>query len=455
MNEFKVNEYITLKLEYGKTYIYVKGEEFMTCKYLLFNIDDENKKKYDKIKSIDEAAELLDKSMEDLNAPFSEEDALTEYGIPPETEFWAHSSNLQVWAESGYDMRLLHSNLAFPLLKKLTEAGDPRANRIFKEEVVKRFLEGPQKIREFFCNNRGYLDILTKEERRVLFKSDIEIVEELEEIMLKNFKHHGCKQFWLIVSRLESEYNAIMWKEGKVAGLNFTCYELNEIPEPIRKLKALEILILDYIPSEELPDWLLELTSLKRLDLTFGKLRILPEWIGELKSLEHLNLYHNQIEYIPNSIGDLTSLKYLDLSENNINIIPETVGRLSLLEYLNLNKNKLKLIPDSIGKLTSLKELKLDLNLLESIPDSIGNLKLLEELDLGDNKLHSLPTSVGKLLSLKKLSVDHNPIRVLPKEILQIPSLKIVYLLKTGITRNWQLTNILEEKGVELYFGKN
>ena len=38
IKEFKVNDYITLKLEDGKTIIYVKGKRFDQCKYLLLNI---------------------------------------------------------------------------------------------------------------------------------------------------------------------------------------------------------------------------------------------------------------------------------------------------------------------------------------------------------------------------------------------------------------------------------
>ncbi|MFX1237046.1 MAG: hypothetical protein ACFFAS_03805 [Promethearchaeota archaeon] len=50
--------------------------------------------------------------------------------IPPETEFLVHCSNLQAWVEHGYDARLIHSNLAFPLLKRLCEVGDPQAKRM-------------------------------------------------------------------------------------------------------------------------------------------------------------------------------------------------------------------------------------------------------------------------------------------------------------------------------------
>ncbi len=38
MSEFKINNFITLKLEEGRTNIYVLGEEFIQCKYLLMNI---------------------------------------------------------------------------------------------------------------------------------------------------------------------------------------------------------------------------------------------------------------------------------------------------------------------------------------------------------------------------------------------------------------------------------
>ena len=91
-----------------------------------------------------------------------------------------------------------------------------------------------------------------------------------------------------------------MWKKGKVAGLNLNCAELDEIPEPIRKFKELEILILRGAPNEELPNWVSEFKLLKHLELRVGKLKKLPEWIGELQSLEYLNVYHNKIEYIQN-----------------------------------------------------------------------------------------------------------------------------------------------------------
>ncbi|MHA1194460.1 MAG: hypothetical protein ACTSP9_19625 [Promethearchaeota archaeon] len=96
MTKFKVNEYLTLKLEEGKTNIYIKNEAFRQCKQL--------------------------KLMELAN----HESGL----ITPETKFWGHCSVLQVWAENNYSLDLLDKHFAFLLLRKLRKAGDIIAMKI-------------------------------------------------------------------------------------------------------------------------------------------------------------------------------------------------------------------------------------------------------------------------------------------------------------------------------------
>ncbi|MFX0012812.1 MAG: hypothetical protein ACFE9R_21045 [Candidatus Hermodarchaeota archaeon] len=113
MDEFKINQYLTLKLEGNRTNIYVNEELFQQCKFLLLEIPIEKISSFDEIESIDEASEKLDRSLEQPREGSPR--------IPPETEFWGHCSNMQVWAENDYDTRLLHSNLAFPLLEKLNK----------------------------------------------------------------------------------------------------------------------------------------------------------------------------------------------------------------------------------------------------------------------------------------------------------------------------------------------
>ncbi len=152
--EYKINRYLSLRLEDNKTNIYVNGKLFETCKFLLIQIPINEISTFDDIESIDEATERLDHSLEGDHIL---------YDIPPDTIFWGHCSNLQVWAENNYNTKLLHSNLAFPLLRKLAKVGDLLANKVLKEEVAKRFMGNFEPVKEFLINE-GYLDDFTKEE---------------------------------------------------------------------------------------------------------------------------------------------------------------------------------------------------------------------------------------------------------------------------------------------------
>ncbi len=200
MNEFRVNEYITLKLEEddttlklgGKeTVIYVSGEKFQQCKYLLINIPVNEVSTFDEIQSIDEAAEILDRKMER---------EVYNVNLPPEAEFWGHCSNLQVWAENNYDTRILHRNLAFPLLKKLVEVGDFKAKQVFKEEICKRLESGSRTVINFL-REEGYLVYLNHEE--VLFAL---LETEEAEVIMEIEKHIGMElTIYLIRDAMEPE----------------------------------------------------------------------------------------------------------------------------------------------------------------------------------------------------------------------------------------------------------
>jgi len=162
MNEFIINDFLTLKLEEGKTNIYVNGELFEQCKFLMLNIPVEETEKFDEIDSIDEVADLLGWREEGQEG--------IEYEIRPETEFWGHCSNLQAWYENNYDTRLLHSNLTFPLLKHLTHCGDPLAKKVFKEEIAKRIESGYLPVISYLIEE-NYLRFLSPEEFNIVITS--------------------------------------------------------------------------------------------------------------------------------------------------------------------------------------------------------------------------------------------------------------------------------------------
>jgi len=54
MKEKKINEFLALKLEEGKTHVYVNGKKFLQCKRLVIIVPKLNIPVYDKLDSIDE-----------------------------------------------------------------------------------------------------------------------------------------------------------------------------------------------------------------------------------------------------------------------------------------------------------------------------------------------------------------------------------------------------------------
>lgn len=78
---------------------------------------------------------------------------------------------------------MLHSNIAFPLLKKLAEIGDLIARRVFKEEIVKRIESGYGPTIVYLVMSH-YLDILTQEEFEVLIQEIRDIEYVLDEKIL-------------------------------------------------------------------------------------------------------------------------------------------------------------------------------------------------------------------------------------------------------------------------------
>lgn len=154
-NIFILNEFLKLKLEGRQTYIYVNNERFRSCVYLLLNIPTEDVESLDDVKSIDEA---------DLRLNHDAHGSTNCY-IDPKEEFRAHCSNMQAWVENGYNTQILHRSLAFPLLKRLIEVGDPLAKRSYKEEIALRLESNDIVITQYFIEN-DMLKLLSEAEQK-------------------------------------------------------------------------------------------------------------------------------------------------------------------------------------------------------------------------------------------------------------------------------------------------
>jgi Leucine-rich repeat (LRR) protein len=433
MEVFEINRYLKLKLENGKTNIYIKNELFLQCKSLLLDIPRDKIKELVSINSIDEVAEKLNcNRKEDFNNE-----------IKPDEEFWAHCSNLQAWVEHNYDSRLLHSNLSFPLLKKLSEVGDLKAKTVFKEEIIYRFYHGTEIVQEYLLEE-GYLDLVTDDERYSLIEpeSDLKALKEIE------------SQLGVKLKLDREDFNlmkGVVLKSGKIVGLKLCQCGINEIPKAVENLENLgKLVICSDTTIKEIPSWIGNLTTIKTMFIGGLDIKTLPESFGKLKSLEKLGLSgNNKLGILPESFGDLINLKYLDLTYNSLKTLPESFGSLSSLQSLDLNyKNVLTGLPESFGNLQSLEKLSIEKNQLNSLPESLGDLKSIRVLNLNNNNLDSLPDSIGNLNTLEHIDLNGNQFEEFPRCLIECRSLKGIYLSNNKIKEIPR--KLIENKTVEV-----
>ena len=367
--EFVINPYLKLKLEGGRTMIYVKNRIFRQCMYLLINIPIDKVEEYDEIKSIDEAAVKLDRSMERNHQK-----------VPPETEFWGHCSNIQAWADNEYDTRILHRNLAFPLLKALVDAGDPIAKKKFKEEIAIRYATGHPTVIRYLTQN-GYLHYLTEDEfesmlvdinfpsideyskKIIQFLSDSEDPESVKQIkqyttkfvnrfrfkykyliLLKAIEKIPIKKrqnfVEIIYSKYKSNRSFPLLKFLDKAQINFTSLDLKMVTYNERLIG----IILDS-----------KVNLKNKMIAKIGDIKGLEE---NHEDIEELDLGNNRITEIK-GLENLINLKRLNLRNNYIEKI-EGLDELKNLELLDLSGNiDIQEIPESLIKIPNLKTVKL------------------------------------------------------------------------------------------------
>ncbi len=372
MKQFKVNKYITLKLEEGKTNIYLKEELFRQCKFLLLNIPVKKISSFDEIESIDEAAERLDKSLENNNQE--------EFNIPAETEFWGHCSNLQVWAEMEYDTRFLHRNLAFPLLKALSEKGDQVASQRFKEEIARRYKYGNYTVQAYLFDG-GYLSYLSDEDilNGILSPEDAIFMEKIT--YRENYSLIPCFDLIRDLDRSNKLFFSI--ENGKLNEIEILLDKyLKSIPNEIKNLKNLESLIL-YITDE--------------CDNLFGdEFRVDSVIDFAIHCYKYTNI-SDSFHYFPN-------LKYLRIYGYQCKptvALEKSFSYVKNLLILSLVNVNLLIIPDSVKNLKKLRSMTLRNLPIEILPISeIKNLSSLEQLDITEN--HRLKISEIQKKELKK-----------------------------------------------------
>ncbi|MFX0178241.1 MAG: leucine-rich repeat domain-containing protein, partial [Candidatus Hodarchaeota archaeon] len=382
VKEYKINEFIKVKLEGGRTMIYINNRPFRQCMYLLLNIPVDRIEEYDEIKSIDEAAVKLNRKMERNHRIIS-----------PETEFWGHCSNLQAWADNEYDTRILHRTMAFPLLKALADAGDPLARSRFKEEIAMRYATGHPTVVRFLTQN-GYLHYLTEDEFESIlididFPSIDEFTRKISSFLRERENPDSLRQIKSLTSKFLNEFRfsykyLILLKS------------MEKIPEDLRQ-KFVEIVINRYKNNRSFP--ILKFLNKTQINfenikvktvsynerligvITANKLNLRNKMIDEIKKIKGLDEISREIEEIDLSNNRITEIKDLQRFENlkKINLKNNYIKRienletLKNLELIDLSGNiDIEEIPDSLIELTSLKMIKLTGCRIKKFSDSVS-----------------------------------------------------------------------------------
>ncbi len=403
--EFKINDFLSLKLQNNRTNIYVKNRVFTQCMYLLLNIPVDRIRDYDIIDSIDEAAEVLDRSLEGSRS---------QHLITPEEEFVGHCSNIQVWAENDYDTRILHRNLAFPLLKRLSDVGDPIAKKKFKEEIALRYSSGHSTVIMFLSQN-GYLKYLSSEELECLLDDnklpilgDISnsfkrILDSVEDNDIDKYiqgstrylkKNLGIHNIPFVISYILKDFSENHRK--KLVRSVFDCLKTDK-----------KFPLINYLNNNQRYLDKIELDTVKYNDRIIG---LMQEQILNLRGQNIENI--KQIENLENRYK---KIQELDLSNNNIKEL-DGIENFTNLRILNMNNNKIRSI-QNIEKLKELRSVSFRNNIISEIQE-IKELTKLEHLDLsGNTKIGKIPGFMNEMESLTVLKLANCSIKEFSEDV--------------------------------------
>jgi len=420
MTEYTINKLLVLKLENGKTIIYVNGKRFRQCKRLMINIQKQDIPVYDEIDSIDEAVDTFKLSLWE---------SIQNETIIPEQEFWGHCSNLQAWYDHDYDTRLLHSNLAFPLLKALVDAGDNDAKRMFKTEILERLESGhPNVIKSVLSS--GLLNYFTDEEKKQLLQH--------------HFKKHYPNIFLYF---FEEKLLAYLDQEGKknLVQQNYPIVlkYIQDIKSPDHLIYVFNSRILDYLNPEDKK----QLIHQKYLILFENLHHILKPVIAKIPYL-----YPHIIRYIfeERLFDYLTPTEKEPLIRNNFPILLDCIekitwywgGRFGLQELKEIISDD-TLVYLYLTVFYAIKGTELINDFLTTIVKSLGSRKhdiilliLKEEFDKLKENLKKKELVIGESLGLQlyRKEVEFHPIHLTKKQQLFLEKINRKSISKNIIT---------------------
>lgn len=168
--------------------------------------------------------------------------------------------------------------------------------------------------------------------------------------------------------------------------------------------------------------------NLVTFDCRFNEIQELPDSLGNLVALENLYCYSNQLKKLPETLGKLASLKILSCSFNRLKQLPASLGDLVSLKILSCSYNVLQQLPATLGNLRSLELINCSENLLLQLPDTLGNIVSLRTLDCEGNRIQQLPTNLRHRFGQNWCN------RILANQKRQIPQFEMLPLYAAATT---------------------
>lgn len=462
--QFKINEYITLKLEENATKnklrrnleslvvnIYINGERFDKCRALalLHQGNEGEKKAKEQIESI-ESIDVLTEG----KRRWTPQDYIS---LTAEDAFWGYCSNMQVWAEHQYDTTLLQYESSFWMLKQLCEAGDPIAKEVVEKEVVKQLNRDNSRVRQFFLDN-NFMDMFSDEKIKEFLGTDFVRIRnpesyypvllyplkgdelDLESAMFRTFdqverliKIESLKSLKIGLS--ERIYHEMLDDLQEDVDFITSLNGLSQLPY-LEELQVNRAILKNIGDSEPLP-------KLKKLTILSSRVADLSGIEG-YKNLTYLDLRDNEIGNIK-CLGTLMSLEILLLGENGVANL-EPLANLKKLTELDLHDTSVKTL-EPLNKLSNLTILDCSKCLLTRIED-LGNLANLKTLNLRNNKINEIQ-GLDKLKNLERLDLRDNTITEI-KGLEKLPNLKVLLLSGNDISEIKGLDTLVNLESLDL-----
>ncbi len=481
--ECRISEHITLKLEGGTTNLYIDGKLVNYCKRLVINttLDGLPVEPDEKWDSVDDMA----RGHGTIYKGAGYEREVQDCKIDPQTEFDAHCSAIHAWYALDYNSRAIHSNLAFPLLKALVDAGDVVAKTVFLNEIVDRietgspstiqvlvetqmfdyvprerwnYLVAPllERTREGLGWNAAVYYLLLHDYFRGYAPDELAPVQRVygpvvvhgKEIFVENggldLHHLGIEDLeevqglrGMLIEGIDLSENGItalppwLFDNDRLVTLKLRENSLEQIPASLEKCIALKELDLRENALTSIPGCLAGLPALESLDLSMCRIAEVTEVVTRIPRLKCLYLEGNPFPALPDFIARCTGLEELTLWSSHFSEIPPVIGQLRSLKMLEMRL--IKVIPDWLFSMPSLRRVLLSVGSITTIPASIKQASSLVELDLGDNKIAAIPVELAACTNLIYLRLNDNPIQELPDWIGKLVRLRKLDMSRTRI----------------------